>query len=310
MSAVTYITFFFDLYRRDPSRSELSTVNKYHDNWLNVLSLEQPLVIFCEPDYVDDFLRLRDDRPTAIVKMSFEELPYYRYYHLFECGRKRNPVRNANPIKDTIDYTILILSKQWFISKVLDANPFSSTHFALVDIGITHVATLDDCDVWNVWNEITDKIQTLDRVRVCCMRYVSRLGIRSRKHHYSLIRGHVCAGLIAGPAQTLLNWSEAYVKEFLTVLKLEIAPSDEQILGVLVTDRPELFDVYYGDYSDILINFVEINGDAEILLFNLKKSAEQDQRQKLIQTILETQKRRPDFLNFEQEERFRHLRSK
>lgn len=301
-TTVTYITFFFDLYRRDQAKTRLGSLEKYQKNWSHILSLDDPLVIFCESDYLEEFRKLRKTKPTIYYPLKYEELTYYRYYYLLEAHRKKNPIKNAHPTKDTIDYTVLILSKQWFISEVLRKNPFSSTHFVLVDIGITHIAKPSP------WPEITQKIQSLDRVRVCCMRYASKDEIRNRTLYYSAFRGCICAGIIAGPHSKLAEFCQSYVSEFFKVLSLSMAPSDEQLLGLLVTEQPNLFDVYYGDYCDILVNFVELRSNPAMIIFALRKAVDREHGLKIISVIGETSEKRPGFFNEVQQREYQLLK--
>lgn len=301
---LTFITFFFDLIRRDPSRP--GRLEKYEKSWLPILRLPYPLVIFCEEDYVQTFADLRGtDFPTTFYPTKFEDLPVFSHNEMIRHCRVVNPIRNGNSKKDTVDYTILILSKSYFIQQTLSKNPYFSSYFALIDIGIHHVATPTN------WLPIVDKIVKSEKIRICCMRNTSRKEIENRVEFYSQIRGIVCGGFLTGPKERFDQFVFHHNQEFLTSLLSSVCPSDEQLYSTLIINYPHLFELYYGDYCDILSNFVELTFNPNIVLYNLTRTeAKSSEATHLCQAIEETLKRQPTFFSKEQRDTYQAERTR
>jgi hypothetical protein len=112
---------------------------KYEDDWMgNMLSLQDCMVIFCEPDLVDTMLRHRGDRiPTAVVSLRLEDLPIASYYrsssdfntplkfweHQFDIDPEKRRHRSY-------ELFWVWLSKSWFVSTaaVLQHELFDTAH--------------------------------------------------------------------------------------------------------------------------------------------------------------------------------------
>jgi hypothetical protein len=290
---VTYVTIFFDLFDRDRSQGiqREQSIEKYQRNWDLVLKAEIPIIIFAEEKYRESILSCRGTTPTVFIGTRFDEIPYVVYSDLIRLSRRQNPIRNSNTNKDTVNYTILMVSKIDFLSRAAQLNPFRSTHLAYIDLGIGHVARPPN------WKELTDAIGQTDRVRLCCMRNTSANEIKNRFNFYSYLRGRICGGFITCPISLIGNFNRIYVEEIISSLALEIAPNDEQVLTTLVVKCPDLFNLYYGDYCDCVANYVRITGTAGILIFNLSKTTVKTDGLRLIEVIDRTRIERPDFLS-------------
>lgn len=266
--SLTLVTAFFDLGKREPQiqRRQADEYLKLGDF---LFSLDIKLVFFCDPEFVSiieekrKLYKLMDK--TVVISHKLEDCFYYTILDKITANRQKNPIINANPNKDTPLYLIINWSKFDLINETIKRNPFSSTHFAWLDFGIAHVANLD---------YISDGIfQTpSDQIKLLMMRDPDPKLLSDKKVYYSFIRGYVSSGYICGSKSSHLQLYQLFSKEVGRCLELEVAPSEEQILPIIIREDPDLFEFYYGDYKFILGNYIQCRGDVQRILINLGQS--------------------------------------
>lgn len=230
-SSVTYISSFF-------------SQNKDEE----ILEIPCPMIIFTDQPSLLFLKEKRGKYPTTFLLMKLEELPYSKYADIFRYCRINNPIFNSDPKRDTIESTIFRLSLQYFILRSVELNPYTSTHFAWVDIRMRS----NEIE----WNKINQEIVKRDRISLCCKRITSHRELEDRVLFYAWFRERIYTGLITGPAGKLKEVSELFVTEFLRCLRDGIAPTEEQIFTWIVTKNPQLFNLYYGEYAEILTKYI------------------------------------------------------
>jgi hypothetical protein len=151
----------------------------------------------------------------------------------------------------------------------MQENPFEAPRFAWIDFGITHIARTD--------HAAEDRVFDLpgERARLLMMRNVTASDVGERRAFYSWLRGHVAAGFLAGGRDALHRIGARFRAEATAALEMDLAPTEEQVLAVVVAEHPELFDLYYGDYAHILENCTRARGSAENLLFQMRVCRDQ-----------------------------------
>lgn len=265
----TLVTALYDIASREPTTGRRSL-----DDYLRlacfVVEQPMPLVCFCEPGIATELTEARAslglERMTRVVPRALEGTRRFADLARIEDARRRRPIRNANPAKDSPLYTVLTWSKLDFLAEVVDENPFGTSHVSWVDAGIVHVASIAHVD--------EDRVLDLrcPGIRVLALRAWSP-GISDEPGQYcSVIRGHLAAGFLSGSrgrTRELVGLGNATLDR---LLGRGIAPTDEQLLALLADSRPDLFDLYHGDYGQILENARVLRGGGENLRFQMTES--------------------------------------
>ena len=108
------------------------------------------------------------------------------------------------------------------------------------------------------------------RVRVCQLKPAPADLARDPFDYYEYLRGHAAAGYLSGDAAAVAELSAVACAEMDAMLAEGRAVTDEQVLGMLLATRPELFEPYPGDYNHILENSVRLRGSAANLLMQMR----------------------------------------
>eukprot|EP00536_Pseudo-nitzschia_multiseries_P005719 jgi/Psemu1/191246/e_gw1.111.90.1 len=115
--------------------------SKYHsseyDNWMrSMLSLQDAMIIFTEPDLVDRMKDLRShavDR-TIIIPLALNDLPIGKLFpeNFWQDQLRRDPERRMHRSHELF---WIWLSKSWFVTQAIRMNVFDSDLFLWSDIG-------------------------------------------------------------------------------------------------------------------------------------------------------------------------------
>lgn len=259
MSLPVIVTAFFDLSKRDPSRPS----KDYLKLGEFILNLPNPIVMFTDLENIDSIIQARDEKPTRIIRMKFEDLPTYVYYTKISNVTTRNYTNSKN----TVDYIILQWSKLWFIEHTITANYYNSSHYSWIDFGIAHVAIIE-----NIENDKLLK-QQFDKIKICQMRYLNLEFVYSDYYLQNFL-GAIAGGFISGPNDKLLLMCKAFYTTAEYLLSINYCPLEDAIWGILTVLYPQLFDPYYSDYKHMLNNVMKFRGDEHIIANVIKQATQ------------------------------------
>jgi hypothetical protein len=176
----TIVTAYFEI----PSKHS----SKEYDAWMaNMLSLQDPMVIYTTADLVPTIERLRAnamDR-TRIVPMALEDTRVAKRYDaaFWKAQHQMDPERGIH--KDVRLYWVWN-SKAEFLKRTVDSNPFQSTYFAWVDIGYFRS---------DKYNSRTMLQHHLDPLKITLL---------------EIPKGNVGGGFIGGGAEAIERWSTLF----------------------------------------------------------------------------------------------------
>ncbi len=266
---LTLVTALFDLQRREPSRER--GLEFYLRSGETILSLNQDLVIFTEPELVATIAARRRsaglESRTHLVPLRLEDFPVWSDVDRIRVARDTSPVHNENPRKDTALYVALTWSKFWMVGEAIRRNPHQSTHFGWIDLGLSHVASFRHAQEDGIFTTPSD------RIGLTTMRPFDRRDVADLEDYLSLVRGFVACGYLAGSRAAMEKLVSRFENRCRDSLARGFAPSEEQILPLIALDHPELFDVVYADYRSILDNQVYLRSPVN-LLFQLRLGRE------------------------------------
>lgn len=247
----TIVTGFFNLSRFENNNRHNRGPKYYMEKGKELLRRDIQLVIFTEADYVKDIEQLRAQHldKTKIITLNIANLPYFKYLEKIKENLEIHPIKNKCPIKDTPGYLVLQMNKLYFLSEVINTNPFGSSHFGWIDFGISHVANFNYVDSDDIFNKIPNKVSLLQ-----LRNYESALS--DIDGYLSFIRGISAAGFICGDSNHLTWFIQSCEKKYKEIINSGYAASEEMLFPLIFKGNEDKFRFYYGDYKDILSNFV------------------------------------------------------
>lgn len=265
--SVTFVTALYDLKAEDgKNRRDIASYIEFGVKY--TLSLKCPLVIFTEDKL---FTTIHDHRKkidqlenTFIIVRPFNELFWNQHRQLMNDNQALLPVNCYNVDKDTVPYHILNWSKLSLVHDASKVNFWKSTHFAWIDFGLAHVAVYTDPDalVKNIVK--TSKMKMLEMSHPCSLEVAS-------KNYLMCERGKVCGGFMTIPVDSIKQMTDHFFEQGMACLKSRLITTDQMIFSMMIYHHPDLFELYYGDYSSLLVNYGEITQDVPVIIhFNVE----------------------------------------
>lgn len=124
----TIVTGYFKL-----TKSK-ATHDKYLEWMSNMLSIQTPMVIFCDEVSSHTIIELRKEQleNTRIIITNLNNFYCYKYIHYFKEHLLLDSERNRG---HSVELYMIWAEKSNFLKQVSELNPFSSDFFLWVDIG-------------------------------------------------------------------------------------------------------------------------------------------------------------------------------
>ena len=263
---LTLVTALYDMARREP-RCSRPTPQDYLAWGEFVFGLDHDIVFYVDVELESKVRGQREAHGllhrTAINPVPLERLPAYGFLDAISSARRRHPLVNGNPNKDTPLYTALVWSKFDLLRQVLADPPFPATHLSWIDLGLAKSAVTD--------HSLEDGVFTNpgDGVHLLMTRSPLPAELADRRHYLSYHWGQISAGYISGDTNGIAQLSELVLAEARAALELGYAANDEQLLA-LVHERCSEITFHYGDYPHVLENYHRLRGSADNLLFQLR----------------------------------------
>jgi hypothetical protein len=249
----TLVTAYFDLTKMpDASASIKGRPAEHYLHHANAtLALDYPMVIFCEPENVE---LIKSKRPvwlqekTKYIPMSFEEFPYTKYRNTIIENRKRNPYRFDD--RNTASYYLFCMSRYAMCKKIMDANPFNTERFAWINICIERMGYKNLIELDHVFSARRDKVST------CYIDYVPReLTLNAAEYFKNGGKCSLCSGFFTGRKDYFYRFCNAIERQFLKYLEEGYGHADEQLFSPVYFENRDIFEVYYGDYTEMITNY-------------------------------------------------------
>lgn len=249
----TVVTAYFDLTKMSDASNAIKARPK--DHYLNsaysTLSLDQPLVVFCEEADAYTIKAMRPPHLLSTLKIyteDFENLPLTKYRSKIIQNRKDNPYQGDE--RNTASYYLLCMARYSLMLTTIKLNPFGSTHFAWLNIciermGYKNVAHLDEIFT----GPPRDKVSTVH------IDYIPQTLLTNPKEYYEFGRCSLCSGFFTGNAKNMTLFAEKIIEKFMYYLELGYGHADEQLYLPVFYENRELFEVYYGNYFDMITNY-------------------------------------------------------
>ena len=267
-SSCTVVTMLFDICLSEEFDNVFTNKRRPIDFYFNqsksVLSLQNPMVIFCDNNTVDKLKEMREaavgtNIPTQYIVKNIVEYDFYKLHveqinsirktH-FETYKTQHGVLAWYTLITMFKYLALFISKQH--------NFFNTTHYAWVDVGCTHIVKSFDEYAPLMLNNPRSKVS------VCYIHY------RSRYDLYPIdkfLNNRGPCGIAAGAYTVEASYVDKLYHIGMSVFHEQLfnkyIHSDEQVLTYCYDKNPEIFNLYYGDYYSIFTNYHKPNNDQQ-----------------------------------------------
>ena len=146
---ISIVTFFFDMGRGDWTPDKgfphylHRTVDTYFERFSYMAQLDNEMVIFTHPDFVERVAALRKGKEdkTKIVPMDYlsmfhgEKKKIHDIQRTTEFQRKVSPSQQVNPEYWNANYVHLMFLKSFFVKWALEAKLITNDYVAQIDFG-------------------------------------------------------------------------------------------------------------------------------------------------------------------------------
>jgi hypothetical protein len=253
---------FYNLKKLKDASSTTRPLDFYVQNGVHTLSLQYPMVVFCDEETVDIIKRTRNihvnpnEIPTVYIVKPLTEYDFYsQNFPIIEKNRSTVPIYDSNN-RNTTSYFLITMFKSVCLLIAKQRNDFDTQHYAWVDLGCNHV-------LQNVSTYAPKMLENPNpKISACYIHYRSKKELDDMQSFFS--NGGPC-----GMAATVFTADRDYIDRFYSgMMQLfheqlckGTGHSDEQVMTYCYDRYPELFHIYNGEYYSILTNYHEPTAD-------------------------------------------------
>jgi protein YibB len=265
MSEITIVTAFFDIGRGDWTPEKglphylQRTSNTYLERFGHLAKLENPMVVYTSKEFSDDIRLLRQNRPTEILIIDFDESfeklkkEVSNVQKNPEYQSKINPMQVRNPEYWNADYVVVNALKSSFVTRALQSQLIKTDLVAWLDFGYCRDAsTLNGVKEWK-YNFDKEKIHFFNIKDYVDGTYIQDIIANNDVH----ITGPC---IVAG--KDMWPTLEALVYHSITeLIKNDLIDDDQTLLLMSYLQKPEIFELHRVSGNDWFVAFKEYNED-------------------------------------------------
>lgn len=268
----TLVTAYFDLTKCEDASSEIKERDGdyYLKHSTGCLSLDYNMIIYFDPEFEE---KIRAHRPahlhykTTFIPISFEDMKLTKHRKTILNNRK---TRASHDPRNTASYYLLCMARYDAIKRAIETNPYQSTHFAWINICIERMGPSNLIELPNALSLFRDKFST------CYIDYIPPHFTCHLSDYYIYGRCSMCSGFFTGRADYFYEFCNKIENVFLEFLEKGYGHADEQLFLAVYYRFPWLFEFYYGDYQQMITNYVTSNEKCEFTLDLLIKKSFED----------------------------------
>ena len=208
----------------------IKSKSDYLKHCLPLLNYDHPKIIFLEPEIIELLPTCHES--TKIIPFHKEEL-------FFKTSMLKLP-SGININKDTHDYFSIQLNKTDWIMKAHRLFP-ENKQFVWVDFGISHVCKNPNFSLLN---------KEYDKIRIPgCLVPKKDISIS-----FEIPNWYFCGGLFGGNIEKLIVFDFLVKKYTKRIIDKGNITWEINVWFEIYKEFPELFDWYYSDHNDGMIN--------------------------------------------------------
>ena len=261
----TLVTMWFDLERRGLKILH----HDFADQCKRVLSLDCPMVIYCDPELAATVRSHRKNAKTQVIAVTMEQTPAF-----FNWGNDAAKCKLPEEYhRSTWHYQIMCYNKAMFLASVALRNPFLSGYFAWIDI------VKDGVEKIRVAATVPEDFRVHFHVRRC---------LETLQEYpdawYKWIWARVAGGYFGGRRDAVLELRDRVVSTVFHVISKGHVVVDEDIYGYIIGQDMDKYHLSFGDYGSVFANRDRQDTDHEFVagILNEAVSLNAKQSQKRI----------------------------
>lgn len=244
---ITFVTSFFDIGRK--TDAPMQKFDNYFAWIETLLRLPINIYFFTSPEIHDRI----NYTPRSNLKFKFlPEVPYFDRIDEIKDAWKNYVT--GNTAKDTPEFGAMTHAKFMFLCQAIAYDPFGSEHYAWIDAGLVKVATNP---------ELIPMLSPPDKIRMMMLNYISNAEVNDPNFIYSC-RYKYAAGIFIGPKALMRVFCLRMMAQAEYDLFYNRFGLEQEYMAIVYRKHPELFDPYYGDFSDLVVNYSEANSNPHI----------------------------------------------
>jgi len=271
----TLVTGYFDLTGMSDATPEIQARPRAHyieAHGGGTLGMDVNLVVFCDPGVEQSIWAMRPVHlhpRTRIIPCDFEKFPLTKYRAKIIENRS-GPACRRDP-RNTASYYLFCMARYAMVKHAIGMNPFGSTHFGWANICIERMG----------WQNLARLQEALgvqrDKFSTCFIDYVSKEFAENLPDYFGPgcqspacgARCSMCSGFFTGRADFMEQVCTMIETDFERCLRAGYGHADEQLMGRVYHQAPELFDWYIGDYAEMITNYAHVRDRPEQPVRNL-----------------------------------------
>lgn len=282
----TLVTAYFNLTKCPDASIE---INKRDDNYYmssskSTLSLDCNLVIYCDSESLKEIKKYRPSRLDNKTIYYIQEFDDFKFNEKDILTFKDYRIKiNDNRIKfayhfdnrNTASYYLFCMSRYIMLKNIITHNPFKSTHFGWINFCIERMGFKNLIHLNEALSVNREKFST------CYIDYIPKTLIDNTPEYFIRGRCSLCSGFFTGNNYYMYKVCDLIEQKFLQYLQLGYGHADEQLYSPVYFENPELFEVYFGDYHQMITNYVYIYDAPEPPIYNFIRNSFKHENYKL-----------------------------
>ena len=256
----TLTTCCFDLTKYNSKSRNFSELLK---NMTSLLETPCFLVIYTDNISFEEISKIRKpyESITHYVIMNPEDLDVFKYIDMVIENRKK-----YHPTKDELTNPqshLISCSKFELVLKTINANPFNTSKFGWIDANIG-VKFSKICSGYKqgMLEKVLEKCSpnkfNLQILNVCDKKFIREENLRE---YYSQYRWNVCGCLFVVGKELGIQMLNELNSIFIKHTELGYGHSEEMFYLEILDKHSDKINKSYGDYNDILNNFINITNN-------------------------------------------------
>jgi hypothetical protein len=274
----TLVTAYFNLTKCPDASDAIRARDQqfYMEYSRSTLSLANNLVIYCDEESYDLIYAIRPfylRERTKYIICEFDDIifddkdgkSFKEYRDIINENRKIKPY-HFDP-RNTASYLLFCMSRYHMLKRTITSNPFNSTHFSWINIcmqrmGINNIRLLP-----------LALSQNRDKFSTCYIDYIPKSLVDNNDEYWKWGRASMCSGVFTGNNEYMYQVCDLIIDKFLYYLGIHRNHADEQLYSPVYFDHPELFEHYYGDYTEMISSYVYSHYSPEKIVYNFIRNS-------------------------------------
>jgi len=272
----TLVTAYFNLTKCKDASIEINKrdFDYYLNSAISTLSLPYNLVIYCDTDSYEAIKAIRPAflaEKTKYILKDFEEFKFIKnnvelndsfkdYREKIITNRENKPYQFDN--RNTASYYLFCMARYTMLKEAIKTNTFNSTHFSWINFCIERMGYKNIIYLDEALSTKRDKFST------CYIDYIPEALVKNTAEYFQFGRCGMCSGFFTGNKEYMFRVCDLIEDKFLEYLEKGYGHADEQLYSPVYFENPELFEHYYGDYSQMVTNYKYIYDAPEQPIYN------------------------------------------